>query len=407
MLSDSYESFLNSRLFLGGPAYGKDSSKIKPWYNYLYVAQFEGRYDKVKIGITSKISRRNDELNRENEGANIRYAWSMPTNLEIETKVKTLLSNFTKKNSSKRLRTETFYIPITPFILFVRVVILYVYLEEGYIQTNQSVKKKLEDYLGRSRLEYIKFNDVYYRQRDNTPRMKAIVRAQKLIDAVLDIQRNIKKNGTRYSFAYVRADYDDIIEAIRTLTKSKGTYPSGNAKVAEFINTWVDQYVNEDGEMNDALMAFLPKEGQDRSDFKEGDMVTVTYPPYKEAETKTSKEGGMAKQGDPNYPQGGSWQARLIKQNKRNKKWTVKWSFEDFKDTKTDIPEAWIHHDGDVKRGIDLTELYSDLKLSHIINYGEYDNLERDSDEDVQDPLKILSDAIVEATNSSELKLKM
>lgn len=408
MLSDSYESFLTSRLFLGGPAYGKNSNKIKPWYNYLYVAQFEGRYDKVKIGISSNISRRNDELNRENEGANIRYAWSMPTNLEIETKVKTLLSNFTKKNSSKRLRTETFYIPITPFILFVRVVILYVYLEEGYIQNNQTVKKKLEDYLGRARLEYIKFNDIYYRQRDNTPRMKAIVRAQKLIDAVLDIQRNIKKNGTRYSFAYVRSDYDDIIEAIRNLTKSKGTYPSGNTNVAEFINTWVQQYVNEDGEMNDALMAFLPKEGQDRSEFKEGDMVTVTYPPYKEAETKSSKEGGMAKQGDPNYPQGGSWQARLIKRNKKNKKWTVKWSFDDFKDTKTEVPEAWIHHDGDVKRGIDLTELYADLKLSHIINYGEYDNLERDSDDDIQDPLKILSDAIIQATNdTSKVKLKM
>ena len=133
MLSESYGQFIKSHLFLGGPAYGKNSSKIKPWYNYLYVAQFEGRFDKVKIGITSNLQRRNKELRRENEGGNIRYAWSMPTNLEIESKVKDLLSEFTRRFSSKRLKTETFYLPITPFVLFVRLVILYVYLEGGYI----------------------------------------------------------------------------------------------------------------------------------------------------------------------------------------------------------------------------------------------------------------------------------
>ena len=45
MLSDSYDTFIKSKLFLGGPSFGERSEKIKPWYNYLYVAQFNNIHD--------------------------------------------------------------------------------------------------------------------------------------------------------------------------------------------------------------------------------------------------------------------------------------------------------------------------------------------------------------------------
>ena len=414
MLSDSYESFVKSRLFLGGPAYGKNSNKIKPWYNYLYVAQFEGRFDKVKIGITTKISRRNDELNRENEGANIKYAWSMPTNLEVETRIKILLSNFTKKFSSKRLRTETFYVPVTPFILFVRLVILYVYLEGGYISGgNDPVKKKLEDYLNRARIEYIKFNDVYYRQRNNTPRMKAIVRAQKLIDDIMDMQRRIKFRGEKISFAEVNEKYytDDIIRQLRDITKAKGSIPSTNTQRKEFIDEFIEKYV-ENGEMNEDFLKFMPKEGQERDEFKVGDMVTVTYPPYRPADKETGKQGGRSALGDPDYPEGGSWQGRITK--KQGAKYRVKWAFGKFKETDTLVDPKLIHHDGDVKRGVDLTEIYKDLKLPNAIDFGEYDDLKRKDDE-LPKEVQLFTDAmdLIETQESSPtqerspVKLKM
>ena len=402
MLSESYGQFIKSHLFLGGPTYGKNSLKIKPWYNFLYIAQFEGRFDKVKVGISSNIQRRNKELRRENEGGNIRYAWNMPTNLEIETKVKDLLSEFTRRFSSKRLKTETFYLPITPFVLFVRLVILYVYLEGGYITGgNEEVKNKLELYLGRARIEYIKHNDIYYRQQNNSPRMKAIIQAQRLIRDVLDIQRKMKKRGENYSFATANDFYylPDIIDQMRSLTKSKGTYPSDNKQKGEFIEQWVEQYT-EEGEMNDELMKFLPKEGQDRTEFKEGDLVTITYPKYRPADTG---RGGMAKQGDPEYPEGGSWQGRIVKKSS-NKRYMIKWAFGEFKDTETLVPVQFIHHDGDVQRGIDLTKIYIDLKLPTTIDYGQFDEL----DDNLSPELRLLADAIVEASQEgSTYKLKM
>ena len=69
------------------------------------------------------------------------------------------------------LKTETFYLPITPFVLFVRLVILYVYLEGGYITGgNEEVKNKLELYLGRARIEYIKHNDIRYTTKNEEER---------------------------------------------------------------------------------------------------------------------------------------------------------------------------------------------------------------------------------------------
>mgnify|MGYP001229831183 CR=1 FL=1 len=373
MLSDSYEDFLQSRLFLGGPAYGQNSTKLKPWYNYLYVAQFEGRFDKVKIGITSNIQRRNKELTRENEGANIRYAWSMPTNMEIEAKIKDVLSEFTKRFSTKKLKTETFYIPITPFILLVRLIILYQFLKGGYIKGgNTNAELFLEQYLDRSRLEYVKHNGIYYRQQDNSPRMKAILKMKQLIQDVLSVQRKMVKKNNRYFFTNVEYYYsvDDIIDQMRDATKTTTPYPKNNQEKGTFIMKWIESYTI-DGQMKDTLKMFLPKEGQDANDFKVGDLVTVTYPPYREAD---KEKGGQAKQGDENYPLGGSWQGRIV-QIMPNK-YKIKWAFDEFKGTETNIPIQFVHRDGDVKRGIDITSVYNKLKLQYKIEYGEYDTVE-------------------------------
>ena len=57
-------------------------------------------------------------------------------------------------------------------------------------------------------------------------------------------------------------------------------------------------------------------------------------------------------------------------------KYKIKWAFDEFKGTETNIPIQFVHRDGDVKRGIDITSVYNKLKLQYKIEYGEYDTVE-------------------------------
>ena len=236
--------------------------------------------------------------------------------------------------------------------------------------------------------------------------MKAIVRAQKLIDDIMDIQRRIKFRGEKIVFAEVNDKYDtdDIIRQLRDITKAKGSIPSTNTQRKEFIDEFIEKYV-ENGEMNEDFLKFMPKEGQERDEFKVGDMVTVTYPPYRPADKEPGKQGGRSALGDKDYPKGGSWQGRITK--KQSGKYRVKWAFGKFKETDTLVDPKLIHHDGDVKRGVDLTEIYKDLNLPNAIDFGEYDDLKRKDDE-LPKEVQLFTDAMeLIETQESPVKLKM
>ena len=158
----TYDALLKSDLLKGGPAYG--TPKIKPWFGYLYLATFDTN-NKIKIGITSNIFNRDDQLRR--EGIELKYVWSMPTNNEIESKVKKLMFLFTDRDSNDKGKTEIFNnVSFYTMIQVVRLVILFVYLDKGYVEqmSNRAVRAKeiLNSVLNSLRINTIKYGTMLY-----------------------------------------------------------------------------------------------------------------------------------------------------------------------------------------------------------------------------------------------------
>ncbi len=386
MLSDSVEQFLQSKLFLGTPVQGKNTQKSKPWYNFLYVADLR---DAVKIGITVDISRRNEEINKND--AMIKYMWNMPTNMEVEAFVKVILANFTKKYTNQKYRTEIFYLPITPFILFVRIAILYIFLKKQYIPIgdNQRLLDTLDAYLNRARLQQIKYNGYIYRQQDNSTFKKKMAEATLLVERAVDIFRLMKTRNTTVTFAEANKLYyvKDELEKLRVLVNDTTTNLTNANTMGEFLKQWVEKYT-ENNQPNQTLQDIIKKQTTKATvSFQVGDMVTVTYPPYKQA-TGTNKAIG-----DEKYPEGGSWQGRIIRKI-AEKRYKIKWAFGDFKGSETNIPEAFMRHDGDAFRGIDLDYIYTEFDLPHKVNYGEVILQEND----VNDTALRIAEAMVENT---------
>ena len=101
MLTDSLDTLLESDMFKGTIVYGHPIDR-KPWYGYLYIAKFVER-NKLKIGISADYTARDDQLKRKTDtqdSGKIIYLWSLPINAEIESKVKILLSHFTRRYSN-------------------------------------------------------------------------------------------------------------------------------------------------------------------------------------------------------------------------------------------------------------------------------------------------------------------
>jgi hypothetical protein len=159
----TYNDLLKSDLLRGGPAYG--TPKIKPWYEYLYLATFETR-NKIKIGVTSSIRNRDDQLRK--QGIEMKYVWSMPTNTEIESKVKQLLFLYTNRRSDESGKTEIFNnISYYAMIQLVRLATIYVYLEKGYIEemSKEAVEaRKILD----GALNSLRINTIIYGQKEYT-----------------------------------------------------------------------------------------------------------------------------------------------------------------------------------------------------------------------------------------------
>ena len=147
VLATDVQSFVQSNLFKGGPAY--PTIKGHRWYTWLYLARKKAdvNNNQIKVGITNNLRRRANELKA--LGMEIQWAWSMPTSQLVEKDIKQILHEFKqilhefikprRENTEKDLPGKTEIIRnihFTPLILFIRLVILYVYLKFKFIQDN-------------------------------------------------------------------------------------------------------------------------------------------------------------------------------------------------------------------------------------------------------------------------------
>ena len=163
MICKNFAALVRSVMFRGSRvqgAYREDVVQIRPWYGFLYLAKYKevsetGRV-RYKIGITNRdIKERDNELsvtNQQQDASKIQYIWSLPINMEIESRIKSLLLRFTMRNSPKAGATETFEgISLRNLIWIVRLVILHTFTTKtGYLQdANDDQAKRAHRVLNR------------------------------------------------------------------------------------------------------------------------------------------------------------------------------------------------------------------------------------------------------------------
>lgn len=143
MICEDYGTLVNSVLYRGSSVHGKnreDVVQLHPWYGYLYISEFVDERDKYKIGITTRLKNRSQQLQLakiDQDSSRIRYIWALPINQEVESAVKFFLRPFTKqKDNSLSGKTETFYGIEFNFIIWtVRLVILHTFTSNrGYLK---------------------------------------------------------------------------------------------------------------------------------------------------------------------------------------------------------------------------------------------------------------------------------
>jgi len=380
MLTDSFDSLLESDMFKGAIAYGQPIDR-KPWYGYLYIAKFLER-DKLKIGIASKLDRRDMQLRLQNEyqdSGKIIYYWSVPINAEIESKVKEILFFFTRRYSEKSGKTEIFYgIPLYAFILVVRLIILYVFLNKGYITTIGAPEREklatLSAYLGSLRIDGVKYGNVVYNRQDNLSSEKRIREIEKVVEEAVKLKFNFKDRGERPTFTPYKTapEAREVIDRIKQLglPDTSREVPVSVREVYDWLTVWLAEFT-EDGKPNNK--ALRPTEGEvqeleTNNTFRNGDIVWVTYPDNEDNRQK--------------HPEWiGSWHARIRNPQTAGDQpgYRVEWLEDGFRGTTTTIPASWInktieairedggeirHDGGNLRRILDVLKVYSDIGVS-------------------------------------------
>ena len=373
MLTDSLDTLLESDMFKGTIVYGHPIDR-KPWYGYLYIAKFVER-NKLKIGISADYTARDDQLKRKTDtqdSGKIIYLWSLPINAEIESKVKILLSHFTRRYSKETGKTEIFFsIPLYPFILVVRLIILFIFLRKGYIteptERGQEILNVLTQYLNSVRIDGIKYGNAVYKRQDN---LSSEPRIRKIRKAVKDAQELVRKYKGR-SFHLGWQEVEDFIQntLINDLNLDIDMPTGKNPQRKEWLVAWLDKYTTNKEPNN---LALKPTEAEQQEletnhTFRKGDIVWVTFP-----DTAENRE---------QYPEewlGKPWHARIIKyetkgegQDKRDG-YRVEWLGDGWEGATTRIPAAWIdlnkekiRHDGeDINRILDVLKIYEDIGVS-------------------------------------------
>jgi hypothetical protein len=143
-----------------------DSSKIiREWYEYIYIAKVKSVEGVYKIGKTNSLKRRDLELASEVtkiEPASIIYAWNVPRPLAIETLVKGILRTNLWREAPENTpgASEMFKIPLYAMVLVVRLSLLCVFVEKGYINENVTMlRRRLQPYI-----QGLRFNQIRYKK---------------------------------------------------------------------------------------------------------------------------------------------------------------------------------------------------------------------------------------------------
>tara|TARA_Y100000389_G_scaffold125312_1_gene122668 strand:- start:1696 stop:2874 length:1179 start_codon:yes stop_codon:yes gene_type:complete len=152
VVQDNILDFISSYLFLGGPVY--PAKKYKKWFGFLYVAKGPKETIDWKVGMTNYIKDRTKALAREKVKPPV-YVWSCPNVQVVETAVKQVLVHFTAAGSDdkeqekleeladedngaetkSKYRSEIFYLPFPVLIRMIRLIVLYVYTREQWIES--------------------------------------------------------------------------------------------------------------------------------------------------------------------------------------------------------------------------------------------------------------------------------
>ena len=152
VVQDDIEDFISSSLFLGGPVY--PAKKYKKWFGFLYVAKGPKETIDWKVGMTNYIKDRTKALAKEKVKPPV-YVWSCPNVQVVETAVKQVLVHFTAAGGDEKAedkvealvdedngaaikgkyRSEIFYLPFPVLIRMIRLIVLYVYTREQWIES--------------------------------------------------------------------------------------------------------------------------------------------------------------------------------------------------------------------------------------------------------------------------------
>ena len=379
MLTDSLDTLLESDMFKGTIVYGHPIVR-KPWYGYLYIAKFVER-NKLKIGISADYTARDDQLKRKTDtqdSGKIIYLWSLPINAEIESKVKILLSHFTRRYSKETGKTEIFFsIPLYPFILVVRLIILFIFLRKGYIteptERGQEILNVLTQYLNSVRIDGIKYGNAVYKRQDNLSSEPRIREIEEVVKEAVELKHHYKPRRTNSTFT----PHKTVGEAREVIDRIKGLGLAGTSKkvpvkvreVYDWLTDWLDKFTTDERPNE---LALKPTEAEQQEletnhTFRKGDIVWVTFP-----DTAENRD---------QYPEewlGKPWHARIIKyetkgegQDKRDG-YRVEWLGDGWEGATTRIPAAWIdlnkekiRHDGeDINRILDVLKIYEDIGVS-------------------------------------------
>jgi hypothetical protein len=236
-LCDDYNDFLASKMFLGSDAYGNSKIHPWYRYLYICRLPYSFNKIEHKIGITNNLRRRRDEIQKvfslqremgSRAQVEMVWVWSMPYPEVVELAVKRFLKEFIKQTKDKKYKEESILlwpekkkkkggkknlsddsgsdtnneyesddegqmeteeevfasedgyteiingVAIIPLILYVRLILLHVYLHEKYIPNVPKISMMLEGILGGTTnliINTLKYNGVKYRALWSTLRL--------------------------------------------------------------------------------------------------------------------------------------------------------------------------------------------------------------------------------------------
>lgn len=157
---------LTSGLFLGELSF--PMTRIEPWHGFLYLANVNDKTCPgcIKLGYTNyDIGRRADELQREDIDA-VFYTWSSPNAQVLEKYIKEILRQFARKDGKKYQYEIFMNIPWHILIYTIRLIILWVYIEERWVEDTKGYYKILSEYFDGVSFNTIEYNDIKYYGRD-------------------------------------------------------------------------------------------------------------------------------------------------------------------------------------------------------------------------------------------------